>query len=357
MAQKDAKAVTREQWLLDCFPEWGTWLLEDIEETVVKPGPFASWWLGCTGIWIKSEGNANICIDLFSGNAKTSHYNIQPNQAGLNYQLARIAGSNEYHLNPRNIPHFVDPFKIKELDAFIATHDHADHMDIYSTAAVLKMPGVPFIGPKFSHDKWVGWGVPEDRIIQVKPGDVLKFKDIEIYVVESFDKTALVTAPPYGDIRGRFVDDMDERAVNYLIKTPGGTFYHSGDSHFSNYTVKHGKTFDIDVAVAPFAENPIGIADKLTASDVLRMAENLNCKVMIPIHYDIWPTFFTDPMEIKLLYDYKKDMMDYKFKLYIWAPGGKFVYPDDADKGRYKFPRGFSDAMEQEPNIPAKWFL
>ena len=50
-------------------------------------------------------------------------------------------------------------------------------------------------------------------------------------------------------------------------------------------------------------------------------------------------------------------MMDYKFKLYIWAPGGKFVYPDDADKGRYKFPRGFSDAMEQEPNIPAKWFL
>ena len=167
MAQKDAKTVTREQWLLDCFPEWGTWLLEDIEETLVKPGTFASWWLGCTGIWIKSEGNANICIDLFSGNAKTSHYNIQPNQAGLNYQLARIAGSNEYHLNPRNIPHFVDPFKIKELDAFIATHDHADHMDKYSTAAVLKMPGVPFIGPKFSHDKWVGWGVPEDRIIQV----------------------------------------------------------------------------------------------------------------------------------------------------------------------------------------------
>ena len=37
MAAKDANQITREQWLLDCFPEWGSWLLEDIDETVVKP--------------------------------------------------------------------------------------------------------------------------------------------------------------------------------------------------------------------------------------------------------------------------------------------------------------------------------
>ena len=28
---------------------------------------------------------------------------------------------------------------------------------------------------------------------------------------------------------------MDQRAVNYLFKTPGGNLYHSGDSHYSNY--------------------------------------------------------------------------------------------------------------------------
>ena len=40
---------------------------------------------------------------------------------------------------------------------------------------------------------------------------------------------------------------MDEKAVNYLVKTPGGNIYHSGDSHFSIYFAKHGKDHDIDV--------------------------------------------------------------------------------------------------------------
>ncbi len=357
MNTNNVRNITKEKWLMDCFPEWGRWLIEDIEETVVDKGTFASWWLGCTGIWIKSEGDCNICVDLYSGNAKTSHYNVPESSRGSNYALARIAGSNQFHLNPRNIPHYIDPFEIKKIDAFLATHSHMDHMDIYSSGAILKLPDVPFVGPAFCRDKWLEWGVPEDRIIMVKPGDVLKFKDTEIHVLESFDKTCLVTAPPMGSIVGRLPDDMDERSVNYLIKTPGGTFYHSGDSHFSNYTLRHGKHFDIDVAVAPYGENPRGISDKVSASDILRLGENLDCKVIIPIHYLIWPAYYADPNEIKVLYDYKKDLLDYKFKLYIWAPGGKYVYPTDLDKNRYKYPRGFTDAMEQEPNIPFKSFL
>jgi L-ascorbate 6-phosphate lactonase len=27
--------ITREKWILDCFPEWGEWLIEDIDETIV----------------------------------------------------------------------------------------------------------------------------------------------------------------------------------------------------------------------------------------------------------------------------------------------------------------------------------
>jgi L-ascorbate 6-phosphate lactonase len=239
----------------------------------------------------------------------------------------------------------------------IATHDHADHMDIYSTAAILNQHNVPFIGPKYSTDKWRGWGVPENRLITVKPGNVVKLKDTEIIALDSFDRTALVTAPPNGSIVGRFPGDMDERAVNYLIRTPSGSFYHSGDSHFSNYALKHGKTYQIDVAIAAYGENPIGLTDKQTASDVLRFAENLRCKVIIPVHYDIWPTFLADPIEVETLYEMKKNRLQYGFKTYIWQPGGKFVYPADKDMRRYMYPRGFTDAFENEPNIPFKSFL
>ena len=47
------KDVTKESWILSTFPEWGTWLNEEIEREEVKPGTFAMWWLGCTGIWLK----------------------------------------------------------------------------------------------------------------------------------------------------------------------------------------------------------------------------------------------------------------------------------------------------------------
>ena len=62
--------ISKESWVLSTFPEWGTWLNEEIEAEVVEPGSFAMWWLGCTGIWIKSEGSANICIDFWCGSGK-----------------------------------------------------------------------------------------------------------------------------------------------------------------------------------------------------------------------------------------------------------------------------------------------
>lgn len=60
-------------------------------------------------------------------------------------------------------------------------------------------------------------------------------KDIEIVVLESFDRTVLVTAPKGVTLRDKPVMDMNEMAVNYLFKTSGGNVYHSGDSHYANY--------------------------------------------------------------------------------------------------------------------------
>ena len=62
--------ITRESWAQDVFPEWGTWLNEQIEKTRVPENNFAMWWLGCTGVWVKTPGNANICIDLWLATGK-----------------------------------------------------------------------------------------------------------------------------------------------------------------------------------------------------------------------------------------------------------------------------------------------
>ena len=348
--------ITRESWLLSTFPEWGTWLNEEIEQEQVVPGTFAMWWLGCTGIWVKSEGNANICIDFWCGTGKRTRSKplMDPH-----HQMARMSGCVKLQPNLRVAPFVLDPFAIKTIDAVVSTHDHNDHIDANVAAAVMKNcdDSVLFIGPQTCVDLWQKWGVPAERCRVVKPGDTVKIKDTELIAVESFDRTALITVPAGVTLQGKMPGNMDDRAVNYIIKTPGGTLYHSGDSHYSNLYAKHGNEYTIDVALGSYGENPRGITDKMTSSDILRMAESLNTKVVIPFHHDIWSNFQADPQEINVLYEMKKDRLQYKFKPFIWQVGGKFVFPADKDKREYHYPRGFDDCFSKDTDVPFPSFL
>ena len=106
------------------------------------------------------------------------------------------------------------------------------------------------------------------------------------------------------------------------------------------------------MALGSFGENPRGATDKMTSVDILRMAESLNTKVIIPFHYDLWTNFQVDINEINVLYEMKKTRLQYKFKPFIWQVGGKFVYPQDADKREYMHRRGFEDCFTGETDLP-----
>ena len=348
--------ITRESWILKNFPEWGTWLNEEIEEEDVKEGTVAMWWLGCTGIWLKSQGGTNLCIDYWTKHGKKTQQNKLMKEQ---HQHQRMIGCLKLQPNLRNVPCVLDPFAIKEVDAILSTHHHGDHIDENVAAAVLQNcgPEVKFIGPQACVELWTGWGVPAERCITVKPGDTVSVGDTEIVALDAFDRTELVTAPKGVVLKGQPVQEMDLLAVNYLIKTPGGNVYHSGDSHYSNYYAKHGNDHKIDVAFGSYGENPRGMTDKMTSVDILRMAECLNCEVVIPIHHDIWTNFQADPMEIKILWQMKKDRLKYKFKPYLWQVGGKFTFPTDKDELEYHYPRGFEDAFAIEPDLPFKSLL
>lgn len=361
--------ITKESWIMSTFPEWGTWLNEEIENTTVEPGTVAMWWLGCTGIWFKTPGDCNFTIDFWCGNGKRTHGDGQMKPG---HQMANMCGCRKMQPNLRAVPFVLDPFAVKHVDAVLATHYHQDHMDPNYAAHVIKsgmtttdekgnVIPVPFIGPKKSVETWMKWGVPADRCRIVKPGDVIRIKDVEILCLDSFDRTCLVTTDDTSENRENLAGvcpvDMDEKAVNYLVKTPGGNIYHSGDSHYSIYFAKHGKDHKIDVAFGSYGENPVGLADKMTSVDILRMAEALRCEVVIPIHYDVWTNFMADLNEIKVLYQMKKDRLGYNFHPFFWEVGGKYVYPTDKAKKEYHHDRGFDDCFEKEPNTPFRSIL
>jgi len=369
--------VTREGWILSTFPEWGTWLNEEIDSTVVEKDTFAMWWLGCTGLWIKTENDTNIAIDYWCGSGKRTHAKglISPN-----HQMARMCGGVKMQPNLRAVPAVLDPFALTKLNAVLASHTHTDHIDINLAAAVLNnLKGqtsmvkindgekvereIPFIGSLYATTMWKNWGVPEDRLITVRPGDIIEVNDIKVHAVESYDRTILITDPPAGvgelieNWKGVMTDDMDDRAVSYVIETPAGTIYHSGDSHYSNGYAKHGNQYKINVAFGSYGENPRGVTDKMTSSDILRMGEALNTDVMIPYHHDLWTNFDADTNEILVLWHMRKNRLQYKFKPFIWRVGGKFVWPNDKDNLEYHYPRGFEDCFTKEINLPYPSFL
>lgn len=164
----------------------------------MAPGTFAMWWLGCTGIWVKSEGGTNISIDFWCGSGKKTHANpwMDPQ-----HQMSRMCGGKKLQPNLRVAPFVLDPFAIKNVDAILATHDHNDHMDVNVAASVLKncKNTVPFVGPQqICVNGWNG-ACRRTAGVVVKPGDTVKVGDIEILALES------LTAPRSSRSRRRAI--------------------------------------------------------------------------------------------------------------------------------------------------------
>ncbi len=348
--------VTKQAWLEATFPEWGTYLTEEIAEINVPEGSFSMWWLGCTGIWLKTHEGTNIVMDMWNGTGKRSHGDGTMREG---HQMMRMAGVKKMQPNRRNVPFVIDPFEVKDVDALVVSHIHSDHLDIVTAAVIAEnSPKAKFIGPKEVVNTWIEWGVPEERTIIVKPGDIVEVESVKVKALESFDNTALITVDdPNETLEGKMPIDMDEIAVNIIFETSGGNIYHGADSHYSVRFAKHGKENDIDVALINFGENPVGIHDKMTSVDVLRMAEALRTKVVIPVHHDIWTNFYADPEEIIKLWEFKKDRLQYQFKPFLWEVGGEYQYPRDTNRLRYMFDRGFDDCFEYETDVPYPSFL
>ena len=88
------------------------------------------------------------------------------------------------------------------------------------------------------------------------------------------------------------------------------------------------------MTILNIGHNPSGSYDKLTPWDAFRVAKALNSKVVIPDHYENWACTFLDPDQLEEIV--KKN--DPTIKTVILRPGALFVYPDDQDIKRFKYP-------------------
>jgi len=94
----DISKIDRDTWLRSVFPEWGTYLNEEIEETKVPPKKFAMWWLTCCGVWIKTPAKVDIAIDFWVQRGEATKKQL-PYKQIKDAQIIRMSGARKYPLS------------------------------------------------------------------------------------------------------------------------------------------------------------------------------------------------------------------------------------------------------------------
>lgn len=317
------RKMTREIWLEECFPEWHQMINKQIEETVLEKDSFALWMLGGPSWAYKSAGGAIFLVDNYSGSSLTSEYSYCGN--------CRNSGAEALQWLRIN-PHVIDPWKFKTLDMVFATHHHQDHADYYTVMATLDTTTCKYVGPAKTCDLFRKWGVPEERIIQVRPGDSFKVKDVTVKVEKNYDSMACRT----GDFDPSKPLDYDSCAVSFIFDNGAHSVIFTGDTLYNDGYKAVGARHKIDVLITDMGHNAPGNSDKMNPWEVMRLGQNLNCKVIIPDHYENWASSELDPRWLsKIVEGY-----DPNLKVCIMKSGGIYVYPRDENMKEYKYPDG-----------------
>ena len=318
------REMSRDIWLKEVFPEWGSFLNYEIDQFQVKPGTGAMWYFGAMSCAIKSQAGAVFTVDLYSGPSLFTDYSY--------CGVCRTSGAEKLYWM-RTHPMVVDPWKFKRIDAVCITHHHQDHMDFYTISAALQTTNCKFIAPPEAARRMkANMGVPEDRLIVAEVGKSVQIRDMKIDFAPNYDiiasKTGFDPPAPY-----------EEVAVSYIFNTEGGNIAFLGDSLYHNGYRMVGEKYDISAVSMAMGNNAPGYTDKMSPWDLWRVAEALNTDVILPMHHDNWANCYEDPSYLEDIVAKKnKEPRHPEMKVVSLLPGARYIHPDDRDIGRYTYP-------------------
>ena len=321
--------IDRAQWLEDCYPEWGTFLNNEIENYKVPKGQVALWWCGGPSWVLKTDEGGIYWIDQYCG---PSLYTERVGNCGVCKQ-AGAESINWLRLNPQ----VIDPWKFKHLDGAMITHMHQDHCDLYAVKAALKTTDCTFYASPAACNKLRGFEVPENRLHVARVGESIKLKGAELDILMCYDDTAIRTTS------GPEPLPYEIACVSFLFKTSGGNIMFAGDTWYNDGYVGVGQENDINVCIFDMGFNAPGATDKMTPYDCVRVAKALQADTMIPDHYDNWANCTGDPSMLTRQLEYLAKDICPETKTVIMSCGGRFLYPQDRDIGRYAYPDGSED--------------
>ena len=316
------REITREQWILEAFPEWGTFLNQEIEKYQVPKGQVSLWWCGGPSWVLKTDEGGIFLIDQWCG---PSHYTTI-DYCGVCKQNG-AESMNWLRLNPQ----VIDPFSFHHVDGVFCTHVHNDHCDFYTIKGTMQTTEAKYVAPPEAVKRLCEFEVPKERIVTAENGESIKLPGAEILFLPNYDDCAIKTG------EGEPLE-YGQAACSFLFKTSAGNILFMGDTWYNDAYVAVGKSQNIDVAVFDIGYNAPVMFDKMTPYDGARLGKALNAKVLIPDHWENWANSSSDPdMLIRQFESISADICP-ECKTVIMRCAGRFDYPKDRNIRRYRYP-------------------
>jgi L-ascorbate 6-phosphate lactonase len=237
----------------------------------------ALWFLGQSGFVIKSAG-ITIAIDPY-----------------LSDSVAKVSPS-----LTRRYPVPIEPSALN-VDIYIATHDHLDHLDPETVTAYRHKETTTFVGPRFSCSKFTALGIEQKNIVKIEAGETKTIKGVEINGIY-----AVANDPAAIDTAGYKIAFANRRNV-----------YHTADTGFSPLLLQCAPSAEVGLFVIN------GKWGNLNIEQAAELANKVNPKFAVPHHYDLMELNSENPNTFKHQMNYINPHIEVKIPVlmqpFVWG--------------------------------------
>jgi L-ascorbate metabolism protein UlaG (beta-lactamase superfamily) len=224
----------------------------------------ALWWLGQAGFLLRYK-NTTIIIDAYLSDALALKYKDQ------------------YYPHQRMMPPPIAPDQLSDIDFFICSHSHSDHMDPGLIPVIRdNNPNCRFIIPEAARGIGIERGIPPESLIGIDAGSETKLTgEVSVSNIPSAHETLTQDAEGHHSFLG------------FVFGFGGYTVYHPGDCLPYTGLDDWLRPFDIDLALMPVTGrkeelSQRGIAGNFNLSQARNLVVDHNIRYMIPHHYGMF---------------------------------------------------------------------
>jgi len=241
-------------------------LLDEMDFLLTDDKHFHLWWLGQSGFLLQWQGR-RVLIDPYLSDSLTKKY----------------AATDKPHV--RMSERVIDPELLLGISIVSSSHNHTDHLDAETLMPVLKNnPDVKFIIPE-ANRQFVSERVrcETEFPIGLNAGQSVIVDGINFYGIPASHNES---------DSDRIDRDQNGncRYMGYVIGFGDHNIYHSGDTLWFDQMVDLLRPFEVDVAILPINGNDPTrrVAGNLNAEEAAKLGKEINAKVVIPCHYDMF---------------------------------------------------------------------